>query len=130
MAEPGKNNYSEEDHSSEAQHATVYYRIKEIDQTNRESYSPVVRLSSTWNNVVSVYPNPAKNIIVISGHTVNGRLTVQIFDAAGKLVLKESWQLPVGNYSKTIRIENLEAGIYWLKIIGTQSDHWLKIIKE
>jgi endoglucanase len=130
MAEPGKNNYSEEDHSSEAQHATVYYRIKEIDQTNRESYSPVVRLSSTWNNVVSVYPNPAKNIIVISGHTVNGRLTVQIFDAAGKLVLKESWQLPVGNYSKTIRIEELKAGVYWLRVSGIQSDHRVKIVKE
>lgn len=130
MAEPGKNIYSEEDRSFEAQSTTVYYRIKEIDHTNREYYSSIARLSSKWNNVVLVYPNPAKNDINISGHAANGRLTVQIFDAAGRLALKKSWQLPEGNYSKTIRIEGLEAGIYWLQVSGIQSNQWVKIVKE
>jgi hypothetical protein len=44
--------------------------------------------------------------------------------------LKESWQLPVGNYSKTIRIEELKAGVYWLRVSGIQSDHRVKIVKE
>jgi hypothetical protein len=129
-AEPGTYVYSEEDRSSEAQSATIYYRIKEIDRANREYYSSVARLSSTGNNDASVYPNPAKNDIFISGHAVNGRLTVQVFDAAGRLVLKESWQLPGGNYSRTIRIGELKAGIYWLRVCGIQSDHWVKIVKE
>lgn len=130
MAEPGKHIYSEEDHSAEAQYAAVYYRIKETDWTGREFYSPVVRLSSKPDHTVSVYPNPAKNNIVISGHAADGLLTVQIFDAAGRLVLKENWKLPAGNYSKTIRIEDLQAGIYWVRVSGMQSDHRVKIVKE
>ncbi len=130
LAEPGKNIYSEEDHSSEAQSATVYYRIKEIDRANREFYSSIARLSSTWNDLVLLYPNPAKNDIIISGYSVNGDLTVQIFDGAGRLALKESWQLREGNYSKTMRIEDLGAGIYWLQVNSTQGNKWMKIVKE
>ena len=130
IAVPGKNDYSEEDLSFDTQSTSIYYRIKEIDWTNQEYYSSVARLSSKVNDAVSVYPNPAKNNITISGYVVKGRLAVQLFDAAGRLVLKESWQLSEGNYSKTIRIENLEAGIYWLEVSNALRNHRVKIVKE
>ena len=130
MAEPGQHVYWEEDYSLEAQSTNIYYRIKEVDRTNQEYYSSIARLSSKGNHAVSVYPNPAKNIITISGHAMNGQLAVQVFDAAGRLAIEENWQQPAGNYSKTIHVENLMAGVYWLQINGIQSNNRVKIVKE
>lgn len=130
MAEAGQTLYNEEDHSSEAQNATVYYRIKAIDRTNHENYSSIAKLSSKWNDIVSVYPNPSTNNIIISGHATKGPVIVQAFDAAGRLILVQNWQLSEGNYSKTIRVEMFDAGVYSLRVRDAQKDQWVKFVKE
>ena len=55
-------------------------------------------------DLISVYPNPAKDMITLSG--VNGRAVVTVYDAAGRMVSK----LVVDN--NTMDVSTLETGVY------------------
>ncbi|MBU6123380.1 FG-GAP-like repeat-containing protein, partial [Hymenobacter siberiensis] len=65
--------------------ATLYYRLKQVDQDGSFSYSPVhsVRLSEAAAGLV-LYPNPATARTMLTG-TQPGTL-VQVFDAVGRVV--------------------------------------------
>ncbi|MBE50912.1 MAG: hypothetical protein CMP51_04390 [Flavobacteriales bacterium] len=56
---------------------------------------------------ISIFPNPAKNIINIEGTFE----TIQLYDISGKLLVNTNY--------KTINIQNLSEGIYLLHIVTT-----------
>ncbi|HCD67126.1 MAG TPA: hypothetical protein DEQ56_01480 [Bacteroidetes bacterium] len=63
---------------------------------------------------IKIYPNPTSKELTISGYTGAADYTA-IFNSTGNLVFKE-------NYSTTLNIAYLEAGVYYLKIVsGTTS---------
>ena len=72
-------------------------------------------LNSLW----SVYPNPAKDVIYISGESV---LSAELFDLSGKLIIKEA--------SNTMNVQHLASGSYILKIVGNHAvaEHQIFII--
>ena len=75
-------------------------------------------------NLITVYPNPANNVInVIQANT--GEATINLFDATGKLVYNNL----VYNKNNKINIENLARGIYSLQYISNGSTSTLKIVK-
>ncbi|MCF8366444.1 MAG: T9SS type A sorting domain-containing protein [Bacteroidales bacterium] len=69
-------------------------------------------------NLVKVYPNPAKDFINIKLEKTIGNSTIQLSDIMGKAVLRES--LIRGEHYKNLDISNLARGIYFLHInVGT-----------
>jgi hypothetical protein len=121
-AEESKKDYTTNDYSDPAKNSTLYYRIKETDVQEESYYSSVVRLSAKTNNAISIFPNPAKDKVVISGYIkADADMAIHIFDAAGKLVYKEEWHQSPGDYSKMILVENFHKGIYWLRVVN---DDW------
>lgn len=110
--------YNYNDDTNEARSATVYYRIKETDQQGREYFSSIVALPlRPGKAALSVYPNPGRNNITISGYAAaSEQAVISIIDAAGKQVYKERWFMPAGNYSKPITIAALPTGIYSLQL--------------
>ncbi|MBQ6269407.1 MAG: Omp28-related outer membrane protein [Bacteroidetes bacterium] len=71
------------------------------------------------NTKLSVYPNPATNILHINNSNLLGE-EYEIYDLSGKLIIKDI------NNSNIINVENLSAGTYSLKI----KDSIFNFIKE
>ncbi|MBQ6269317.1 MAG: T9SS type A sorting domain-containing protein, partial [Bacteroidetes bacterium] len=61
------------------------------------------------NTKLSIYPNPASNILHINNDNLLGA-EYEIYDISGKLIIKDI------NNTKTINIETLSTGSYSLKI--------------
>jgi len=69
-----------------------------------------VGIDELGNNLVSVYPNPANNTIVINaGSFVSQPVSIDIYDVQGKVVYTEKTTL-VNNHS--INVSALENGVY------------------
>ena len=64
------------------------------------------------NTKLSIYPNPASNILHINNDNLLGA-EYEIYDISGKLIIKDI------NNTKTINIETLSTGSYSLKIIDS-----------
>jgi hypothetical protein len=124
--------YSLNDYSNEARNATVYYRVKETDRQGRDYYSSIVSLPLRQvKTVLSLYPNPSKNNITLSGYTaIDDQAIINITDATGKQVYRERWMLTTGNYSKVIAIESLAPGIYSLQLSGKAGNQQVQFYKQ
>ena len=100
---------------------TVYYRIQQIDRNGRSSYSSIIKLSNQLKNNLSIYPNPSKDIVTISGATVGSNATIT--DISGKLI----WQTLIKQNTFTIDMSKYSSGVY---IFKTDNGETKKIIKE
>ena len=66
------------------------------------------------NNVISVYPNPANEILNIEYHTTSSASTnIEIVDLVGHSVLKQPIKV---NDVNTLKISSLPSGVYLLKV--------------
>ena len=74
-------------------------------------------------NIISLYPNPAKDYINIRGSNIVNALT--IFDTYGKLITEIR-----DTYSNPINISKLKSGLYFFQIETEEGMETFKIIKE
>jgi len=72
---------------------------------------------------ISIYPNPAREILHLSGP---GNAIVTILDPAGKTVK----QVRTGPGTGIIRISSLAAGIYLVRVDQSGEMGWFKFLKE
>jgi len=90
---------------------------------SRFSWPNIALPNSSFNqNNIAIYPNPVKDILIISD--VTNFNSYKIFNALGQIVNQNSLQ------STDINVSNLSNGIYTLQLIGTDSNLTKKIIKE
>lgn len=86
------------------------------------------------NEVVSfdVYPNPANNKLTMNVVSVKQfDCTVELIDASGKLVMKQSARFENASSPASFDISGFANGIYFMKITGKEGNiKTLKIIKE
>ena len=76
---------------------------------------------------VSVFPNPSKNKITVSG--INSDSEILIFDVLGKnYKINPNKELKSGSIS--LNISALKAGIYIIKIVNIDNSKSIKFIKE
>ena len=115
----GENNYQFTDATSLV--GITFYRIKQIDNDSRYSYSLVIKLSNQLLSAFSIYPNPVKDLLSISDATVGNK--VVIMDISGKVL----HQLTIVKTSFTIDMSKYSNGVYLLK---TDNGATQKIIKK
>lgn len=96
----------------------VQYRLKQIDNNGRTTYSPIQSLNDYGvADKVIVYPNPSTDGRVnIAFGNVNSLRDVQVLDINGRLI--QQW-LSVNN--STQEINNLRRGNYIIRIIDRQT---------
>lgn len=110
-----------------------YYRFRQIDFDDTESYSNIVALSLEEDiapqNILQVYPNP-----VISGQVLHLQawisfdlsLDIQLHNALGQLLGRYQPNFTTGNSLFNIPTYDLPAGTYFLSIQTTDhSAHWM-----
>jgi Secretion system C-terminal sorting domain len=103
-----------------------YYRLRSVDNDGRSQLSSIVRMQNNCTESISIYPNPALNDIKIEGFSAGEKVMVQLFDAAGKLVLHNQY---AGNTIIIVDVHTLPKGMYQLKAFSNSITQTSKVIK-
>jgi len=79
-------------------------------------------------NILSLYPNPAKDIIKLDISAEEGNaLNVMVYNQLGQQLISESHILYKGNNTLDINISGLPEGIYFVRLQATNSAPLLKM---
>jgi hypothetical protein len=82
------------------------------------------------NNLVDskfeIYPNPTNNELFIKWKKQNQVQEITLTDVLGRVILKNN----PSNSSANFSLKNLAAGIYFLRIKGTNTEQTFKVVKE
>ena len=100
----------------------LYYRLQIVDKNGKTSYSDTKQITIQPMPVtISIYPNPARNFIVIRGNNVSA---INIIDNTGRLVMSKNG-LDINAIENKLNV-NLSNGIYLVQIVQTDG----KIVNE
>ena len=116
------NSVSEENYTSydiAPLHGQSFYRLIQVDQDGRRTYSVVVAVTIEVS-AVSIYPNPAVDELVVTGGSIGS--AVQVYNSAGKAM-----DVPIqsGAGQTVLSVSGLPKGMYFLRI-GSQTFKFLK----
>ena len=110
-----------------------YYRLKQIDYDGRSSLSDVVSVISTDGQGIILHdiaPNPVSSdelsLNVSSG--IEEQLTLNIFDALGRLVQEQIVNVTEGTNTINLNVEALSNGSYFLKLNGKNNSSYKKMV--
>lgn len=105
--------------------ATLFYRLRQVDQDGNFRYSTVARISNKdMVTELVTYPNPFSTQVNISLHSAAAQqVTSTITDMAGRTIQADINQLSKGNNNYSMNVsKKLPAGIYWLTITDEQKN--------
>jgi trimeric autotransporter adhesin len=92
---------------------TSYYRIKQVDKDGRLQVSVVRPVNFDKGYSITVAPNPAKDLIVVTMDRINNvASTIQLFNTSGNLIYTEKTNLSKIN----INTAAFARGLYFIKI--------------
>ena len=98
--------------------------IRPVFKSNK---TPILSVDENVIANTSIYPNPARDMVVLEGLDASKEYQIQIFDMSGKLVLTER---TFGNGQNEIPLNDLERGYYILQVsnqAGSTVNHKLMI---
>lgn len=102
---------------------TSYYRLKQTDIDGRFTYSKIINIKRETGNLVSIYPNPASNVVNLQ---TNGKYlgsTGQLFSIQGKLLKN----ILITKNVQQINIKELPRNTYLIKL---KDGATIKLVKE
>ena len=111
---------------------TVSYYYTDVNGCSNSATQPVnvslcTGIIETQNLEISIYPNPAKDLIYVTLPTEEfNNTTIELYDAIGKLILVEN----VVSKTTLVSLNNLAKGIYTVRVISEKSHTINRIIKE
>jgi len=119
-------NYSYADRSPAF--GNIYYRIRQVDKDGQMQFSEIKLLSFNDFSAksISLTPNPARVDVDLVAPGNKSVLNVQIFDATGRIVKS----LEMRSEKITINVDQLSAGVYYVRIKGHDVDVMKKLVKE
>jgi PKD repeat protein len=109
-----------------------YYRLRQTDFDGKFSFSGIVAVAIGDNNNLgfTVFPNPANTVLNCLLAGAGEKVTINITDVSGKILISNEINSHDGSYLHTIDIKSLSAGFYFIKLIGENKNTQLKFIKE
>jgi DNA-binding beta-propeller fold protein YncE len=117
----GNNNYNYTDNILALNYPVIYYRLQNVDKDGSYTYSKVVSISLASNSSFSISPNPAKDVVFVSG---NNLIEVKIIDNTGRVVMTKQ----LGNVNNaSISIPGIAKGLYIVQMKDSKDN--LKVEK-
>jgi hypothetical protein len=111
---------------------TVSYYYTDVNGCSNSATQPVnvslcTGIIEATNLEISIYPNPAKDLIYVTLPTDEFNNTaIELYDAIGKLILVEN----VVSKTTLVSLNNLAKGIYTVRVISEKAHTTTRIIKE
>lgn len=105
---------------------TLYYRLKINELKGSSSYSNIIAIiDQGYDNLalISTYPNPASDVIVINTPAFIEINATSIYSATGNLLMKTTEQ-------KEINIGDLKSGVYIMEVHTNMGTKSLKFVKN
>ncbi len=95
-----------------------YFRIRAVSDNGYSKLSIAMKVSMERSAEISLAPNPASSFLNITLSVQKaGNAELNIMDANGKMVRKQSWKLNAGNNVITLSgLQNLSNGMYQVQI--------------
>lgn len=98
-------------------------------------FSPVtVQTQPIPRPVKGIYPNPVKTVLnIVTEIGTTQTAIVSVYDATGRLVMREARLFSAGLSQNSINVERLAGGVYYLQIRGTETSKLLptaRFVKE
>jgi len=82
-----------------------------------------------FENSIRLYPNPSNNETKVQFNLdSNASITITLYDVLGKLVLKSENNLIQGNQEIALNTQNLNNGLYFLKLSNGNNEANIKLI--
>lgn len=97
---------------------TLYYRLRQVDQDAKTSFSTIVRIGirTISSNRVALFPNPFQNSINLEFMaTKNQSQKLEVLDLQGRLVVSQEMNYTEGLNKLNVDMSSLNAGIYIIK---------------
>ncbi len=97
-----------------------YYRLKQIDKDGKFAYSNIasVNLKASNINGFSLLQNPVTDILKLNINSINGTAArLVITDIFGRIISSENITLAKGYQSKSIWVNNMVKGNYFISIM-------------
>ncbi|WP_198172502.1 T9SS type A sorting domain-containing protein [Hymenobacter ginkgonis] len=110
----------------------AYYRLRQVDRSGTEAFSPVVAVGGTATGLVlQAYPNPSLGTLALTigtptATTVRGSLTTVL----GAEVLHFTQAVAEGTQALPLDLSALPASVYLLRVETPQSVQTLRIVKQ
>ena len=97
---------------------TLYYRLEVVDKDGSKTYSEIkqIRLNQLTNQLINVYPNPAKDVVTISSK--EGIKEIKFINQLGQTIK----QLNNPAEHQTINTQQFAKGVYIVKITTTNGE--------
>ncbi|MEO7524524.1 MAG: M14 family zinc carboxypeptidase [Ferruginibacter sp.] len=101
-----------------------YYRIMEVDNTGKATYSNVIKILVRANVTATIYPNPVKKELTVKIRNVINRdnYILRVTDATGRTIFDENKSIETGTNELKMKVNALPVGIYFLKIIDGKKE--------
>ena len=116
------NQYSFYDHAP--LYGNNFYRLKMVDKDGKVQYSDIEKIGFDAAIAVSVFPNPAGNIVTLKGVAAFKR--VSITDMYGKRVLNQL----LTKDSEALNISSLPQGVYTIQLSNESETKSVKLVKK
>ena len=109
-----------------------YYRLKQIDNDGRTSYSSIIQLKNVIADFAwSVYPNPIVNVGWMQIQLPNAaKVSVQVISGSGSIItMIDKGTLQTGTYSIPLNLDKAAKGMYIVKLMVDNKTYSKTIVK-
>jgi hypothetical protein len=99
--------------------AVNYYRIRQVDDNGRYTYSNTVRINTAANTIeAKTYPNPFVNLLQVDiNASTNQKLNIVCSDISGRKLFQNTWNVTKGYNSISLaQVQNLKPGTYIINV--------------
>jgi hypothetical protein len=104
-----------------------YYRLKQVDHDGHATWSPIVSVRDQGSLQVSLFPNPAHDLLTVSlGTAAAGKGVFRIVDMRGRTVQSAN---ATADDVQQLNIAALEPGTYILQYLTTTNSTTIPFIK-
>lgn len=101
-----------------------YYRIKQIDIDGRFSFSAITIVNNSGKAIaITVIENPVNNFVKLKINAKKDTYNLQIFNSIGSKVYAEKIILQSEYVEKSILVQNLSNGVYFIKCTNTKNEN-------
>jgi hypothetical protein len=103
---------------------TIYYRLQQTDKDGKQQFiCRTLKVSTTGKAQVfgNGYPNPVSQLLTIDiRQSFTGKADVQVINALGQVLRQQSFQLQPADNQLQIKMDNLNPGVYTIRISTNQ----------
>jgi Secretion system C-terminal sorting domain len=112
--------------------ASAYYRLQSLDFDSRFEYSKTIQIERKGGvGDMSIYPNPVSNDLNVDFTLDRAEeVTIQVVDLTGKLLSSEVMDAERGLNQRSMNVQHLQSGVYFVTMISTNGNVTKRLVKN